>query len=96
MFLAHIPGSIFCGRAILFSRSACVIFMLSGANPAARSSRDICDQLAGGGRHGGFYQALAEGTYAKYGLDVTILQGGPQATPLLLAAGGIDFDMGAT
>ena len=27
--------------------------------------------LAQGG-HGGFYQALADGTYAKYGLDVEI------------------------
>ncbi len=46
--------------------------------------------------HGGFYQALADGTYAKYGLDVTILQGGPQSNNrLLLASGRIDFDMGA-
>ena len=29
--------------------------------------------------HGGYYQAVADGTYAKYGLDVTIAQGGPQA-----------------
>ena len=29
--------------------------------------------------HGGYYQAVADGTYAKYGLDVTIVQGGPQA-----------------
>jgi NitT/TauT family transport system substrate-binding protein len=46
--------------------------------------------------HGGFYQAVADGTYAKYGLDVKILQGGPQSNSrLLLAAGRIDFDMGA-
>jgi NitT/TauT family transport system substrate-binding protein len=39
---------------------------------------------------------VADGTYAKYGLDVTILQGGPQSNNrLLLAAGRIDFDMGA-
>ena len=25
--------------------------------------------------HGGFYQAVADGTYAKYGLDVTIVPG---------------------
>ena len=31
---------------------------------------------------GGFYQALADGTYAKYGLDVTIVPGGPQRTAL--------------
>lgn len=44
---------------------------------------------------GGFYQAVADGTYAKYGLDVTILPGGPQKNNrLLLAAGKVDFYMG--
>ena len=28
--------------------------------------------------HGGFYQAVADGTYEKYGLKVTIVPGGPQ------------------
>jgi NitT/TauT family transport system substrate-binding protein len=45
--------------------------------------------------HGGFYQAIADGTYAKYGLEVTILPGGPQRNNrLLLAAKKIDFYMG--
>lgn len=45
--------------------------------------------------HGGFYQALAEGTYKKYGLDVTIRMGGPQVNGLqLLAAGQLDVVMG--
>jgi NitT/TauT family transport system substrate-binding protein len=45
--------------------------------------------------HGGFYQAVVDGTYARYGLDVTIVQGGPQANNLaLLLAGRIDFAMG--
>ena len=45
--------------------------------------------------HGGYYQAVVDGTYAKYGLDVTIVQGGPQANNgLLLAAGKLDFYMG--
>jgi NitT/TauT family transport system substrate-binding protein len=44
--------------------------------------------------HGGFYQAVADGTYAKYGLDVAIRQGGPQVNhSQLLAAGKIDFNM---
>jgi NitT/TauT family transport system substrate-binding protein len=44
--------------------------------------------------HGGFYQALADGTYARYGLDVTIRQGGPQVNNRpLLPAGRIDFLM---
>ena len=45
--------------------------------------------------HGGYYQALVDGTYAKYGLDVTIVPGGPQANNgLLLATGKLDFYMG--
>ena len=44
--------------------------------------------------HGGFYQALADGTYARYGLKVTIRQGGPQVNNRpLLPAGRIDFLM---
>jgi NitT/TauT family transport system substrate-binding protein len=44
--------------------------------------------------HGGFYQALAEGTYGKYGLDVDIRMGGPQVNGLqLLAAGRLDVAM---
>ena len=27
--------------------------------------------------HGGFFQAVADGTYKNYGLDVTIVPGGP-------------------
>src|SRR6266853_1139566 len=44
--------------------------------------------------HGGFYQARADGTYARFGLDVTIRQGGPQVNNRpLLPAGRIDFLM---
>jgi NitT/TauT family transport system substrate-binding protein len=46
--------------------------------------------------HGGFYQALVDGTYRKYGLDVTILPGGPNANHRLsLIAGRIEFYMSA-
>lgn len=44
--------------------------------------------------HGGFYQAVADGTYKKYGLEVEIRQGGPQVNNRpLLPAGKIDFLM---
>ena len=44
--------------------------------------------------HGGFYQAVAEGTYRKYGFDVDIRMGGPQVNGLqLLAAGQLDVAM---
>jgi NitT/TauT family transport system substrate-binding protein len=46
--------------------------------------------------HGGFYQALADGTYKRYGLDVTIVPGGPNVNNrILLAVGKIDFFMSA-
>src|SRR5476649_194988 len=46
--------------------------------------------------HGGFYQALADGTYAKYGLDVTIVPGGPNVNNrILLPVGKLDFFMSA-
>jgi NitT/TauT family transport system substrate-binding protein len=48
------------------------------------------------GEHGGFYQALADGTYRKYGLDVTIVPGGPQINNrILLPVGKLDFFMSA-
>ena len=47
--------------------------------------------------HGGFYQAVADGTYAACGLDVTIVPGGPQVNNAAqLLAGNIDFYMGGT
>src|SRR5947207_2761479 len=46
--------------------------------------------------HGGFFQAAADGTYRKYGLDVTIVPGGPNDNNrMLLVAGKIDFFMAA-
>ncbi|HTO63578.1 MAG TPA: ABC transporter substrate-binding protein, partial [Bradyrhizobium sp.] len=46
--------------------------------------------------HGGFFQALADGTYKKYGLDVTIVPGGPNDNNrMLLIAGKLDFFMAA-
>jgi NitT/TauT family transport system substrate-binding protein len=44
---------------------------------------------------GGYYQALVDGTYEKYGLDVKILPGGPMSNGgLLLISGKIEFYMG--
>src|ERR1700737_2195159 len=45
---------------------------------------------------GGFFQALADGTYRSYGLDVTIVPGGPNDNNrMLLIAGKLDFFMAA-
>ena len=46
--------------------------------------------------HGGFYQAQADGTYEKYGLDVTLVPGGPHTNGrLLMSSGKLDCFMGA-
>jgi len=44
---------------------------------------------------GGYYQAVVDGTYSNYGLEVTILPGRPQSNGgILLVAGKIDFFQG--
>lgn len=46
--------------------------------------------------HGGFFQAVADGTYKSYGLDVSIVPGGPNVNNrILLVAGKLDFFMTA-
>jgi NitT/TauT family transport system substrate-binding protein len=45
--------------------------------------------------HGGFYQAVADGIYARHGLDVEVRMGGPQINVVqLLLAGQADLVMG--
>jgi NitT/TauT family transport system substrate-binding protein len=45
---------------------------------------------------GGFYEAVANGEYARRGLDVKIVQGGPGVNvPQLLAAGAVEAGMGS-
>ena len=46
--------------------------------------------------HGGFYQALAGGAYARRGLNVQIVQGRPDVdVPELLASGTVELGMGS-
>jgi NitT/TauT family transport system substrate-binding protein len=48
------------------------------------------------GEHGGYYQAVADGTYRKYGLEVEIVPGGPNVNNrILLPVGKLDFFMSA-
>ena len=56
---------------------------------AATKIRFVTDWKAQA-EHGGFYQAVADGLYARRGLEVQIVQGGPQVNvPQLLADFGI-------
>jgi NitT/TauT family transport system substrate-binding protein len=69
---------------------------------AAPASAQTLDKVSFGtnwlaeAEHGGHYQALADGTYRKYGLDVTIVPGGPNTNNrILLPVGKLDFYMSA-
>jgi NitT/TauT family transport system substrate-binding protein len=71
---------------------ACLL-AVTGAAPAADKVSFGTDWKAQA-EHGGFYQALATGLYARRGLEVTLRPGGPQVNHAqLLAAGRLDFNM---
>jgi NitT/TauT family transport system substrate-binding protein len=64
------------------------------ANSPAREKAVFATNWKAQAAHGGFYQALVDGTYDRFGLAVEIRQGGPQVNNRpLLPAGRIDFLM---
>src|SRR3569623_1616502 len=70
--------------------------------PARAESAETLDKVTFGtnwvaeAEHGGFFQAVADGAYKKYGLDVSIVPGGPnENNRKLLIAGKLDFFMTA-
>lgn len=64
--------------------------------PGERAAIRFATDWRAQAEQGGFYQAVATGEYAKRGLDVTIVQGGPGVNvPQLLAAGQVDLGMGS-
>jgi NitT/TauT family transport system substrate-binding protein len=66
------------------------------AGPAALDKVSFGTNWVAEAEHGGFYQAVADGTYKKYGLDVTIVSGGPNVNNrILLPIGKLDFFMSA-
>lgn len=76
---------------------AAVLFLVVGGAQAQPLDKvTFATNWVAQAEHGGFYQALVDGTYKKYGLDVTILPGGPNANHRLsLIAGRIEFYMSA-
>jgi NitT/TauT family transport system substrate-binding protein len=66
-----------------------------GVGQAATPIRFVTDWKAQA-EHGGFYEAEVLGLYAKAGLDVRIIEGGPAVNvPQLLAGGAADFGIGS-
>jgi NitT/TauT family transport system substrate-binding protein len=87
-------------RKFLTGLSVIVACLSAGNATRAQTPDKAPDKVSFGtnwvaeAEHGGFYQALADGTYRRYGLDVTIVQGGPQVNnQLMLAVGKLDFFM---
>jgi NitT/TauT family transport system substrate-binding protein len=73
-----------------------IMLTIAGAGAQALDQVRFGTNWVAEAEHGGFYQALADGTYRKYGLDVTIVPGGPQVNNrILLPVGKIDFFLSA-
>ena len=82
---------------IALTTAAAALFGLMAGTAIAQDKVTFGSNWLAQAEHGGYYQAVADGTYAKYGLDVTIAQGGPQAANRAqLVAGAIQFYMGGT
>jgi len=82
-------------RTLLASAGSAGLAALIRPAAAATAIRFVTDWKAQA-EHGGFYQAVADGLYAKRGLEVKIVQGGPDVNvPQLLAGGAADFGMGS-
>ena len=75
-------------------RRAALLALLGAGTAFAQDKVTFATNWKAQAAHGGFYQAVVDGTYRQYGLDVTIQQGGPQVNNRpLLPAGKIDFLM---
>jgi NitT/TauT family transport system substrate-binding protein len=80
---------------IFVALAAAALVMGSAAKAAPTHITFVTDWKAQA-EHGGFYEALATGLYAKAGLDVKIMEGGPAVNvPQLLAGGAADFGIGS-
>jgi len=82
-------------KTVLRSAASLVALVAGAFSATANEAVTFGTNWLAQAEHGGYYQAVADGTYAACGLDVTIMQGGPQVSgrPLLLA-GKIQFYMG--
>ena len=68
---------------VLLPRALTAGLVAMSGGRAAGGRPDALDKVSFGtnwvaeAEHGGFFQAVADGTYKSYGLDVTIVPGGP-------------------
>ncbi|MGZ8407382.1 MAG: ABC transporter substrate-binding protein, partial [Caulobacteraceae bacterium] len=84
------------GLCAALALAACSPAKKAEAPQAGRTVIRFATDWRAQAEQGGFYQALATGEYAKRGLDVTIVQGGPGVNvPQLLASGAVEMGMGS-
>ncbi len=90
------PGRILAASVIVACSVAGNIWAGNAASGQTLDKVSFATNWVAEAEHGGFYQALADGTYRNYGLDVTIVPGGPQVNNrILLPIGKIDFYLSA-
>ncbi len=79
-------------RALLILVSSC---LLQAGVARATDRLTVALNWLPQAEYGGFYQALADGTYARAGLDVALRPGSAQINPsMLLASGAVDLALG--
>lgn len=86
---------------MIITRAAAALTLAALSTAATAASHSDMPKVVFGtnwlaqAEHGGFYQSVADGTYAECGLDVSIVSGGPQVNNrALMLAGRIDYHMG--
>ena len=90
------------GRALGWTLLCGLALLTAGCSQPAPASQTTTTRIRfatdwhAQAEQGGFYEALATGEYAKRGLDVAIIQGGPAVNvPQLLASGAVDMGIGS-
>ena len=93
---ALLPRTLTAGLALMAGLLALVTAIFPARAQPALDKVSFGTNWVAEAEHGGFFQALADGTYEKYGLDVTIVPGGPNDNNrMLLISGKLDFFMSA-
>ncbi|MEM9011673.1 MAG: ABC transporter substrate-binding protein [Pseudomonadota bacterium] len=82
-------------RLTPLTSTVCAALLSTAASAQALTPVSFGTNWVAQAEHGGYYQAVADGTYAECGLDVTIIPGGPQVNNRAqMLAGRVDFIMG--
>jgi NitT/TauT family transport system substrate-binding protein len=97
-----VPFSPPCKSRVTRICAACALLSLAAAITLAPAAAQPLDKVSFGtnwvaeAEHGGFYQALVDGTYRAHRLEVTIVPGGPNVNNrILVPVGKLDFFMSA-